>query len=71
MGLWTKRLTQLSLVAFAAALPLSRQSPLSAQTSPVEARSNHTALVTAVRGVDLLEYLSPHALLATEPSLRE
>jgi catechol 2,3-dioxygenase-like lactoylglutathione lyase family enzyme len=54
MGLWTKRLTQLSLVACAAALPLSRQSPLSAQTSPVEARINHTALVTAVRGVEIV-----------------
>jgi catechol 2,3-dioxygenase-like lactoylglutathione lyase family enzyme len=54
MGLWTKRLTQLSLVACAAALPLSRQSPLAAQTSPVEARSNHTALVTAVRGVEMV-----------------
>jgi catechol 2,3-dioxygenase-like lactoylglutathione lyase family enzyme len=54
MGPWTKRLTQLSLVACAAALPLSRQSPLAAQTSPVEARSNHTALVTAVRGVEMV-----------------
>jgi catechol 2,3-dioxygenase-like lactoylglutathione lyase family enzyme len=54
MGLWTKRLTQLSLVACAAALPLSRQSPLAAQTSPAEARASDPALVTAVRGVEMV-----------------
>lgn len=54
MGHWTKRLTQLPLVACAAALSLSRQSPLAAQTSPAEARANDTALVTAVRGVEMV-----------------
>jgi catechol 2,3-dioxygenase-like lactoylglutathione lyase family enzyme len=54
MGLWSKRLTRLSLVACAAALPLSRPSTLGAQTAPAQARADDTTLVTSVRGVQVV-----------------
>src|SRR5438477_5110878 len=49
---WTKRLTRFSLVASIAALPLSRQSELAAQPQP--AAASETAVVTAVRGVEVV-----------------
>jgi catechol 2,3-dioxygenase-like lactoylglutathione lyase family enzyme len=50
---WTKRLTRLSLVACLAALPLSRESELAAQTPPAAGQGD-AALVTAVRGVEVV-----------------
>jgi catechol 2,3-dioxygenase-like lactoylglutathione lyase family enzyme len=54
MGLWTKRLTRLSLVVWAAAIPLSRESPLAAETARTGVRASDTAVVTAVRGVEVV-----------------
>jgi catechol 2,3-dioxygenase-like lactoylglutathione lyase family enzyme len=53
MGLWTKRLTRLSLVACVAALPLSRPSELAAQAPPADVHAS-VPLVTAVRGVEVV-----------------
>ena len=53
MGLWTKRLTRFSLVACAAALPLSQPSELVAQTQQAEVHTR-APLVTAVRGVEVV-----------------
>lgn len=54
MALWTKRLTRLSLLACLAALPLSRQSELAAQTQRADVHPSAAALVTAVRGVEVV-----------------
>jgi catechol 2,3-dioxygenase-like lactoylglutathione lyase family enzyme len=54
MGPWTKRLTRLSLVACVAALPLSRQSELAAQTPRTAAAASKAPVVTAVRGVEVV-----------------
>jgi len=53
MGL-SKRLARLSLVACVAALPLSRQSELAAQTPRAGAPASGAAVVTAVRGVEVV-----------------
>ena len=54
MGLWTKRLTRLSLAAYIAAFPLSRQSELAAQTPRADVHASDAALLTAVRGVEVV-----------------
>ena len=54
MGLWTKRLTRLSLVACLTALPLSPGSELAAQTKRADEPASAAALVTAVRGVEVV-----------------
>jgi catechol 2,3-dioxygenase-like lactoylglutathione lyase family enzyme len=54
MGLWTKRLTRLSLVMWAAAIPLSRESPLAAETVRTGVPASDSAVVTAVRGVEVV-----------------
>jgi catechol 2,3-dioxygenase-like lactoylglutathione lyase family enzyme len=54
MGSWTKRLTQLSLIAGVAVPSLVRQSQLAAQPVHADARVGHAPLVTAVRGVEVV-----------------
>lgn len=54
MGFWTKRLTRLSLVASLAALSLSRHGELAAQSQRANAKAGDAALVTAVRGVEVV-----------------
>jgi catechol 2,3-dioxygenase-like lactoylglutathione lyase family enzyme len=53
MGLWTKRLTRISLVAWVAAFPLSREPELAAQTQRADVHAS-APLVTAVRGVEVV-----------------
>jgi catechol 2,3-dioxygenase-like lactoylglutathione lyase family enzyme len=54
MGSCTKRLTQLSLFACVAVLPFAGQSELAAQTQRADAPAADVALVTAVRGVEVV-----------------
>jgi len=54
MGLWTKRLTRLSMLVCVAALPLARQSELAARTDDAAAPASDAALVTAVREVEVV-----------------
>lgn len=54
MGLWTNRLRRRALLASVAALSLARPSPLAAETESAGARTSETALVTAVRGIEVV-----------------
>ena len=54
MARWIKRLTRISLVACVAVLPLSGHSQLAAQTQRTDLRAGDAALVTAVRGVEVV-----------------
>jgi catechol 2,3-dioxygenase-like lactoylglutathione lyase family enzyme len=54
MGSWTKRLTRFSLFACVAVLPFSHQAELAAQPQRADAPSASAALVTSVRGVEVV-----------------
>jgi catechol 2,3-dioxygenase-like lactoylglutathione lyase family enzyme len=54
MGLWTRRLAQVSLLTCLVVLPLSRRADLAAETRRNEAPHQKAELVTAVRGVEMV-----------------